>query len=429
MKNINLLPLLNEKTLRDLRFILKKFEQAGYEVYLVGGCVRDMLLGRKVHDLDFTTNAHPRKVMKMFGRLAHPVGIEYGTVLLALHGGTYEVTTYRHDVEYIDGRRPSKVHFSETLEEDVRRRDFTINGIAYDARKQQLVDFVGGYEDLQDRNLRTIGNPLERLREDGLRSVRACRFSAVLGFPLQDSLIQAIRETLDVTAMVARERFYDEWRKVSKSLKTFAFLENLETTGLLRIFLPYYVEKLQDSHYRSNLKKHFSRFRMRGAIHAILVLEMYGRTLPAPRQEARNLQARLSELKFSNKEKKLAESILISSIWFLKTTADDAEIKEALSLIPRQDTFVHLRAFHEHSQVLGIDGADQLLRKMVSFIRHKEPLYIKDLDINGDDLKEMGIQGKQIGVTLKKLLKKVHKEPALNQKSMLANLARQEIRR
>ena len=162
-------------------FITRKLKEHQFEAYLVGGSVRDMLLGKKCQDIDFTTNATPQQAMEIFPYHV-PIGVEFGTILILHKNSKAELTTYRTDFNYRDGRRPDKIVFGKTLKEDVFRRDFTINGMAYDIEKKLLLDYVGGLKDVEKKYIRTIGAPLERFREDGLRSIRACRFAASLFF-------------------------------------------------------------------------------------------------------------------------------------------------------------------------------------------------------------------------------------------------------
>ena len=173
--------LITEPFKSEITEIVNRLTGKGYECYLVGGSVRDLILGHKVLDYDFATNAHPEDVEKLFRRTV-PTGIKHGTITVLMKDRQYEVTTYRSDGQYIDGRRPESVSFSETLEEDVMRRDFTINGLAYDVKKEKIIDYVNGLDDIDKRIIRTIGNPVDRFSEDGLRPYRACRFAAKLYF-------------------------------------------------------------------------------------------------------------------------------------------------------------------------------------------------------------------------------------------------------
>src|SRR5579872_586310 len=163
--------------------IVRRLRSEGFPAYLVGGCVRDMLMGRPPKDYDITTRATPEQVQRLFPD-AITVGAQFGVVIVPHEAGNVEVATFRSDGVYEDGRHPREVRYSQTAEEDVRRRDFTINGLPFDPLRDQVLDYVGGQADIRDRRLRTIGDPLERLQEDRLRMLRAVRFTARLGFEL-----------------------------------------------------------------------------------------------------------------------------------------------------------------------------------------------------------------------------------------------------
>lgn len=232
------LPVEFEKSINKL---ISTINKNGYEAYLVGGSVRDLIIGRPVYDFDLATNAHPNKLMSIFRKVI-PTGIKHGTVTVLIDEHKFEVTTYRADGKYIDGRRPSEVTFSSTLEEDVKRRDFTINGLAYDINTGELIDYVGGLFDLQQGVIKTIGNPLDRFQEDGLRTFRACRFGAKLNFKIEDKTFKAISDSLNVSAMVSAERIRDELMKILEADKPSVGIDYMRDSGLLKLVLP----ELQD---------------------------------------------------------------------------------------------------------------------------------------------------------------------------------------
>ena len=192
--------------------ILQMLNERGYEAYIVGGCVRDMILGRQPEDWDITTNALPAQVKSVFRRTVD-TGIQHGTVTVMMKGHGYEVTTYRIDGEYSDGRHPDRVAFTPSLAEDLKRRDFTINAMAYN-RTTGLVDLFAGREDLKRGIIRCVGNPMERFGEDALRILRAIRFSAQLGFSIEEETGQAIQALAPSLAKVSRERVQAELTKL-----------------------------------------------------------------------------------------------------------------------------------------------------------------------------------------------------------------------
>ncbi|RME89564.1 MAG: hypothetical protein D6767_08275, partial [Candidatus Hydrogenedentota bacterium] len=391
---------------KDLQYMMRKFQEAGYQLYLVGGCVRD---------LDFATDALPKEVMRIFGHKAHPIGIAFGTVLVVLRSGAYEITTFRHDVEYTDGRRPSKIRFSKSLKEDVVRRDFTINGMAYDPYQKKIIDYVGGYEDLKNRILRTIGNPYDRFKEDGLRSVRACRFTATLELNMDSEIYPAIQSTLDVTASIARERFHDEWRKVVPTKYNFEFLQYLYQTKLTSIFFPDWEKNFGNTQVLNNMQLHFAKFRMRGLHHVFCVMHLYLEPLPFKDEKAwrKKIRKLLSDLKFSNAEKKFCEHALFSPFWKLieKEEFHRVQVKEVLFLHYPHPVFFPLRILKEYAEVTERDTIKKLVQECVSVIRSHDPYLILHLNITGNDLKKIGFQGREIGIVLKKLLRHVWEKP------------------
>ena len=199
--------------------VILQLEQAGFEAVFVGGAVRDFLLARPVHDVDVATGAMPEEVKAVFTKTVD-IGIEHGTVLVLDQGEPIEVTTYRTDGEYVDHRRPDGVTFVRSLQEDLQRRDFTMNAIAMDAN-DRIIDLYGGQQDIAQKTIRAVGNPSARFSEDALRMLRAVRFSAQLGFTIEPATLEAIQEHAQEISYVARERIAAEFEKmwVSSSVK------------------------------------------------------------------------------------------------------------------------------------------------------------------------------------------------------------------
>ena len=192
--------------------ILEKFNEAGYEAYFVGGCVRDYLLNDDFSDIDITTNALPDEVKKIF-RKSIDTGIQHGTVTILINGDSFEVTTFRTEDDYIDHRTPEKVEFVSDLKEDLDRRDFTINAMALDS-KGELYDYHCGEKDLRNKIIKTVNNPNERFFEDALRMLRAFRFSSKLGFEIEENTLKAIKNNAELIRFVSIERIVNEFRKL-----------------------------------------------------------------------------------------------------------------------------------------------------------------------------------------------------------------------
>lgn len=217
--------------------VVKGLQAGGFRAFLVGGCVRDMLRGQPPKDFDLATSAKPEDVQKLFKKVI-PTGIEHGTVTIVIRGAHVEVTTFRAEAEYVDGRRPSKVEFHEDIEADLGRRDFTMNAIAWNPVTDDLVDPFGGQIDLARRTVRCVRDAMERFLEDGLRPLRAVRFATVLDFELEPLTEAAIPNTLHVFRKVAAERVHQEFVKLLLAPSATTGLKLLERTGLLGAFLP-----------------------------------------------------------------------------------------------------------------------------------------------------------------------------------------------
>lgn len=192
--------------------ILEKFNEAGYEAYFVGGCVRDYLLNDDFSDIDITTNALPDEVKQIFKK-SIDTGIQHGTVTILINGDSFEVTTFRIEDDYIDHRTPEKVEFVSDLKEDLDRRDFTINAMALDS-KGKLYDYHCGEKDLRNKIIKTVNNPNERFFEDALRMLRAFRFSSKLGFEIEENTLKAIKNNAELIKFVSIERIVNEFRKL-----------------------------------------------------------------------------------------------------------------------------------------------------------------------------------------------------------------------
>lgn len=217
--------------------VVQGLQSAGHRAFLVGGCVRDLLRGAKPKDFDLATSATPAQVQQAFKKVI-PTGIEHGTVTVLVRGEHVEVTTFRAEAEYLDGRRPSKVEFHEDIEADLGRRDFTINAIAWDPRSNTLVDPFDGQGDLGRRTVRCVRKALDRFSEDGLRPLRAVRFATVLDFEIEPETEAAISQTLHVFKKVAQERVHQEFVKLLAAPTVVKGLTLLHRTGLLASFLP-----------------------------------------------------------------------------------------------------------------------------------------------------------------------------------------------
>ena len=216
--------------------VVRRLHEEGFEAFFAGGCVRDMLLHKIPQDYDITTNARPEEIRRLFSETI-PVGARFGVMLVVIDGEPFEVATFRHDGPYLDGRRPSHVRYG-TLEEDILRRDFTINGMVYDPIADRLIDLVDGRTDLEGRLLRAIGEPQARLEEDRLRMIRAVRFAASLGFTIDPRTFAAIQQLAATITTIAWERIGDEVTRILIEGGARRGFELLDESGLLQVLLP-----------------------------------------------------------------------------------------------------------------------------------------------------------------------------------------------
>ncbi|TGM57230.1 CCA tRNA nucleotidyltransferase [Leptospira vanthielii] len=234
---IDIPSLVPKNYLNHLLQIDSALKGAGFECYLVGGSVRDLVMGKIPKEYDLTTNAEPKQVKRLF-RTVIDTGIEHGTVTVVLDKINYEITTYRIDKDYTDGRRPDHVEFGTTLSEDLKRRDFTMNALAFDIKSGLLVDEHFGIRDIEEKIIRTIGNPMKRFTEDGLRPIRAIRFASTLNFSIEPETKKAIHETKQITKKISLERFQDEVLKSFLGPKPSRMIQLLAEESIFQIFLP-----------------------------------------------------------------------------------------------------------------------------------------------------------------------------------------------
>jgi tRNA nucleotidyltransferase/poly(A) polymerase len=407
------------------RYIEETLAKHGYEAWLVGGSVRDLLIAGRLSDLDYTTNARPEAVQKIFPRTV-PVGIKFGTILVLYRGQKVEVTTYRADADYEDGRRPNTVEYAQELAVDIRRRDFTINGLAYSVTKKQLADHCGGVDDLERKLLRTIGDPMQRFTEDGLRPIRGCRIAAKLGFEIEPDTLIAMRHCVPMTSKVALERFFDEWRKTLRMKNRRSYWHHLLEAHILPAFLPHIAEAFTGEPRDQFLREidHLHLCTMADYAAAVFFLLQI--------QDCVKVEQTLRGTKFPTAEMKLCLSLLASPLLNLPVAFSRLELKRALVQIGRRDRLAHMRfaiqmraAQQTTSGVLPgpVRKAREAAVSLYKSIRRSaEPLDISDLAVTGTDLQAIGLQGRAVGEALERLRLKVVDEPQLNQRESLLQL-------
>ena len=436
--------------------ISQTFQKNGYECYLIGGSVRDMILGHPIYDFDFATNARPEVVMSFFRRVI-PTGIKHGTVSIILGGKTYEVTTYRADGKYIDGRRPESVVFSKTLEEDVMRRDFTINGLAYDILSEEVIDYVGGLEDIERGIIRTIGDPIERFNEDGLRSLRACRFAAKLNFEIEGDTLTAIGKTLPVASLVSPERVRDEIMKLLETERPSVGFEYMRESGLLEVFLPelcrcYGVPQnrfhLYDIYYHSLYSCDAAPagdpiLRLASLFHDI------GKEVTRREEDdgeatfynhevigSRIAKKIMRRLKFSNDDIARVNRLIINHMFHYQDEWTDGAVRRFMRKVGLEnlaDLFSLRVADRKGSGMRsGLpEPIRALKRRIEKVIEDENALKIRDLDINGHIIMDaLDLQpGPVIGKILNGLLELVLDNPEMNAREVLLEKAREVYNR
>lgn len=223
--------------------VIQKLTEAGYAAYLVGGCVRDLIIGRTPKDWDVTTDATPEQIIPLFEKTFYENS--FGTVGVVLDTEVIEVTPYRIESEYKDGRRPESVSFSTKIEDDLKRRDFTINALAYSPINNTLVDLFEGIKDIRDKTVRAVGEPAHRFQEDGLRVLRAVRFSAELGFTINKETEKALYDSREMLEKIAKERIRDEFSKIIMSDSPMVSIFMCQKLGILKYIIPELEEGLE----------------------------------------------------------------------------------------------------------------------------------------------------------------------------------------
>lgn len=372
----------------DTEYIIETLQKNGYEAYAVGGCVRDMLNGDTPHDFDITTSAEPEAVISLFKKTV-PTGIKHGTVTVIINGVPNEVTTYRTDGEYHDHRRPDSVIFVKSLREDLARRDFTVNAMAYNKR-DGLKDFFGGKQDIQNRILRAVGEPKRRFYEDALRILRLFRFSSVLGFNIEENTLKAALEYAPTLKSVSAERIYSELLKTLCGKKPAALkpLTDIGGLGFLGV----------------NTSPDYGILPLLGSADTKLFAFLYS--------GGADVTAALDFLRVPNKTKKAARDMLtLLNMPFPKTKPEIKEMLYLTSPVSVENYFDYKAAYGENCE-----NARNMLSEI---IENAEPYKISDLKIRGEDLKKLGIRGRETGEMLEALRKYVIPDPTLNTKSRL----------
>jgi len=437
----------------EVRAICKQLKARGHEAYVVGGCVRDLLLGKEAADWDVTTDAKPEEVRRIFPRVI-PTGIQHGTVTVLMNGNPYEVTTFRGEGAYSDGRRPDTVEFVRDITHDLARRDFTVNAIALDPDDERIVDPYEGQKDLARRVIRAVGTPLERFREDGLRVLRAARFTATLEFDLDPETEKAIAPSLDVFQKVSQERVRDEWVKAMKAKKPSRAFDVMRATGILAISCPEMMEGVgmeQNKWHAYDVWRHGMECLDGCPGDPILRIAAMLHDVGKPRSRAfsdktkdwtfydhERIGAEIADpicqrLRFSNEERERVVHLVRNHLFHYTSEWNDATVRRFVKRIGK-DRLDDLFALNEADvRAKGRDCTPDLaalaaLKEHVAkVIAAGDALSLKDLAIGGRDLMtEVGMKpGPAIGRVLAALLDEVLADPAKNTREALLARARE----
>jgi tRNA nucleotidyltransferase (CCA-adding enzyme) len=434
---------------KELFDFAREFEKAGKKCYLVGGAVRDCLLGREASDFDVATDARPEEVLRLFRRVI-PTGIKHGTVTVLWRGLEIEATTFRTESDYADGRHPDKVEFAATIEEDLSRRDFTINAMAFDLALKSLVDPLGGQEDLRRRLVRAVGDPLERFREDGLRPLRALRFAAQLGFEVDAATLAAIAPSIGRFRLVSVERVRVELQKILLSASPGRGLRLLEETGLLKEISPalascrgveqrgMHVFDVLDHLYASvEASPPELELRLASLFHDVgkpeAKVEEPGKEPSFHRHEeysARITEAELKRLRFPNAVVDGVVHLIRCHMFSYDESWSDAAVRRFIARVGIEhiDSLFALR-IADGTGIIGrpVDprSLTPLRNRIDAVIAAKEAFGLADLAVKGGDLASIGVpSGRAMGAILKELLETVMDDPELNERERLLEIAR-----
>ncbi len=426
--------------------IITILQNHGYEAYAVGGCVRDSVLGREPEDWDITTSAMPEETKALFAK-TFDTGIEHGTVTVLMGDEGFEVTTYRIDGEYEDSRHPKEVTFTRNLKEDLQRRDFTINAMAYN-EKDGLVDIFGGIQDLRAGVIRCVGNAVERFSEDALRILRGIRFAAQLGFGMEDDTRRAMGELAPVLGKISAERIQAELVKIITSDRP-GLLKDAYELGITKVFLPEFdriMETEQETpHHMYSVGEHtlkaMKNIRADKVLRLAMLLHDMGKPALKTMDEAGVAHFKrhaaesqmiakevLRRLKFDNDTRNKVTRLVCYHDYRMPASAKN--VRRAMNRIGEDlfPSYMEVRRadilaqslYQREEKIKNLDEIEALYQEITEA---KQCVSLKHLAVSGKDLIAAGMKpGKEIGACLNDLLEQVIEEPALNEKEKLLKL-------
>ena len=426
--------------------VLKTLNKANHEAYIVGGVVRDVALGLNPSDVDIATSANPEEVIRLFPK-TYPSGIEFGTVTVMVDEESFEVTTFRTDGEYLDGRRPEVVTFGKTIEEDLSRRDFTINAMAMDINGE-IIDTFDGKNDLQKGIIKAVGNPVQRFSEDALRILRAFRFSARFGFTIEAETLNASKETREGLRLISAERIRDEIFKILMTDNVLNTFTAMHKTGVLDIILPeiakmYGVEQNHPHHIYDvfshtmisveNAPKDLT-IRLAMLLHDIgkpytkETVDGVDRFCEHHLKSVEIATDILSRLNVSNKIKnEVLELILLHDREIIESPKAVRRLLSQLQYTNLDNLLAVKKADAIGQNSIYLEDKLVILNNIQKISSNQPKLTVKDLAVNGHDMIALGLQGKDIGDMLNYLLDLVLDDAALNQTDTLMDISQKKL--
>ena len=437
-----------------VKYIIDTIMEAGYEAYAVGGCIRDSILGREPDDWDITTSASPYQIKELFPRTLD-TGLKHGTVTVMMDKEGFEVTTYRIDGEYEDGRHPKEVTFTSNLIEDLKRRDFTINAMAYN-EKNGLIDIFEGIEDIQRKIIRCVGNPIERFTEDALRMMRAVRFSAQLGYEIEEKTAEAIKVLAPNLSKISAERIQVELVKLVTSPNP-DFLRIAYETGITAVILPEFdicmETKQNNPHHCYSVGEHTLKAMKAAKADKYLRLALLFHDIGKPGKKttdeegidhfyghpvlSEEMTGRiLHRLKFDNDTIYVVKRLVLFHDYQTGPTFKSvrrAVMKIGEDIFPLLFEVKHgdIAAQSDYKKERKLEKLHAVKEIYEQVLAQKQCVSLKTLAVTGRDLiEQVGMTpGKELGKMLNDLLELVIEEPSLNEKSLLIDKAKELLQK
>lgn len=421
-------------------YLSKRLENEGFETYLVGGAVRDRLLGKKIHDIDLTTRARPNDIMRIFSDLKLiDIGKKFGTIKVIYKSEEFEITSFRSESTYKDRRHPEKISFSDSIDEDLKRRDFTINAMAF--RNGELIDLFGGKKDLQDKLIRAVGDPYERIKEDYLRAIRAVRFATILDFEIESELKKAISQMASHIEDISKERIKDEVDKILLADNPSRGIRLLDDLNLLEYIFPEVKSMIgfdqHSSHHNLDLFEHSMKVldispkklktRMSALFHDTGKIDTFfidkngeGRFFGHQEISEKIIRKRLKILKYP---KKFIENtaILVRRHMDNTNTYTKKSVRKLLRKVGEENIYDLFNLQKADVLATAHDNTKNIIlaKKFLEEILNSDvPSKEDQIDFSGNDLIDLGFEeGKELGMILKEIYSLVMDEKLINKKS------------